>query len=224
MASRASAPIDESLTGTSRQPSSRSPSDSTIFSTPSQASRASSAPCGRNAMPVAYAPSAGSSKSTLSRRKRSGTCSMMPAPSPVLGSAPAAPRCSRLTSAMIALSTRSRLRRPYMSTTNATPQESCSLAGSYRPTGPGACFIIGLTSYAASPAHPSSRFRLRSQITWIHSSTGDFRSHSKRRPRPGRGCAACGGGTDLADCCVTQGCQGCPTRGWSRCPVRQRRC
>lgn len=41
----------------------------------------------------------------------------MPAPSPLRGSAPAAPRCSRLSSAVIALSTMSRLRRPCISTT-----------------------------------------------------------------------------------------------------------
>ncbi len=46
-----------------------------------------------------------------------------------VGSEPAAPRCSRFTSAVIAFSTMSLLRRPFMSTTNATPQESCSFDG-----------------------------------------------------------------------------------------------
>jgi hypothetical protein len=60
------------------------------------------------------------------RRNSSGTCSRIPAPSPVLGSAPWAPRCSMLSSAVMALSTMSRLLRPCMSATIATPQESCS--------------------------------------------------------------------------------------------------
>ncbi len=78
-------------------------------------------------------PLAGSSKSTTARRNSSGTCSRMPAPSPVFGSAPWAPRCSRFSSAVMALSTMSRLRRPCMSATIATPHESCSYAGLYSP-------------------------------------------------------------------------------------------
>jgi hypothetical protein len=53
IASRASAPNDDSSVGTSRQPSTSSPSASTIFSTDSQAVAASLEDCGRNAMPVA---------------------------------------------------------------------------------------------------------------------------------------------------------------------------
>ena len=112
--------------GTSRQPSTVRPSASTIFSTPSTASAASRADCGRKATPVAYDPSSGSSKSQTARRKRSGTWIMIPAPSPLFCSAPAAPRCSRFSRAVMALSTMSRLRRPCMSTTMATPQASCS--------------------------------------------------------------------------------------------------
>ena len=44
-------------------------------------------------------PAVGSSKSTVSRSSRSGIWIRMPAPSPVSGSAPVAPRCSRLVSA-----------------------------------------------------------------------------------------------------------------------------
>ena len=54
---------------------------------------------GRKALPTAYAPCRGSRKSTSPRRKASGICSSMPAPSPVLGSEPVAPRWSRLRSA-----------------------------------------------------------------------------------------------------------------------------
>ena len=53
IASRASAPSDDSSVGTSRQPSTSSPSASTIFSTAAQAAIASLDDCGRNAIPVA---------------------------------------------------------------------------------------------------------------------------------------------------------------------------
>ena len=65
-----------------------------------------------------------------SRRNRSGTWSRMPAPSPVSDSAPVAPRCSRLHSAPMASSTIRLVARPLMSTTNDTPQASCSNRGS----------------------------------------------------------------------------------------------
>src|SRR4051794_14763623 len=68
----------------------------------------------------------------------------MPAPSPVSGSAPEAPRCSRLRSAVRPCSTRSWLLRPATSTTKATPHASCSWAGSYRPCAGGS--IGGLPS------------------------------------------------------------------------------
>ncbi len=53
IASRASAPSDDSSVGTSRQPSTSRPSASAIFSTASHAVAASLDDCGRNAMPVA---------------------------------------------------------------------------------------------------------------------------------------------------------------------------
>ena len=53
-------------------------------------------------MPTAYAPGGGSSKPATARRNASGTCTVMPAPSPEDGSAPAAPRWSRLRSAVSA--------------------------------------------------------------------------------------------------------------------------
>ena len=53
IASRASAPRDDSSVGTSRQPSTSRPSASAIFSTASQAAAASFEDCGRKAMPVA---------------------------------------------------------------------------------------------------------------------------------------------------------------------------
>ena len=83
-----------------------------------------------HAVPAAYECLAGRSKSTTSRKNRSGTCIRIPAPSPELGSAPAAPRWSRLRRAVSALQTMSWLGTPVMVATKATPQASCSWAPS----------------------------------------------------------------------------------------------
>ncbi|CFE41380.1 Uncharacterised protein [Mycobacterium tuberculosis] len=53
MASRDSAPSDESSVGTLRQPRTCSPSASAIFCTAAQAAAASLDDCGKNAIPVA---------------------------------------------------------------------------------------------------------------------------------------------------------------------------
>ena len=58
----------------------------------------------------------------------------IPAPSPLSGSAPDAPRCSKLRSAVNALLTISCDCILLSVATIATPHASCSLAGSYRPT------------------------------------------------------------------------------------------
>src|SRR5438046_6840937 len=55
----------------------------------------------------------------------------MPAPSPVSGSAPAAPRWFRQQTAVSASSTMAWLLRPCTSTTKPTPHASCSNRGSY---------------------------------------------------------------------------------------------
>ena len=78
---------------------------------------------------------AGSSKSTTSRSSSTGNCSRMPAPSPLLGSAPAAPRCSRCSRAVNPSATMLCERRPLMSATIATPHESRSCSGSYKTLG-----------------------------------------------------------------------------------------
>src|SRR5262249_35609294 len=57
----------------------------------------------------------------------------MPAPSPDSASAPEAPRCSRFSRAVSARVIVSRRRPPSSRATSATPQASCSYAGSYRP-------------------------------------------------------------------------------------------
>jgi len=59
-----------------------------------------------------------------------GVCTRMPAPSPARGSAPTAPRCSRLSRIVSASSTSLCDFRPLMSAMNPTPQESFSSVGS----------------------------------------------------------------------------------------------
>ena len=94
-------------------------------------SATASASPGRNAVPTAYAPRAGERRS---RRRRAGTrrapACRMPAPSPELASAPAAPRWSRLRRAVSALATMSWLASPVRVATKATPHASCSWRGS----------------------------------------------------------------------------------------------
>ena len=61
----------------------------------------------------------------------------MPAPSPVSGSAPVAPRCSMLHKAPNPVCTMRWLATPLTCTTNDTPHESCSKRGSYKPCADG---------------------------------------------------------------------------------------
>ncbi len=85
-----------------------------------------------------------------------GICTRMPAPSPARGSAPTAPRCSRLTRIVSASSTILCDLRPLMSAINPTPQESFSSAGSNRPK-PDASIAHALL--AVAPNHFASRPR-----------------------------------------------------------------
>ena len=125
-------------TGTARHPRTCSPSSLAMASTCSRASARASGSCGRKQIPAAnvLVPSGalgGSSKSTTSLRSSTGSWMRMPAPSPLLGSAPAAPRCSRCSRATSPSATMACERWPWMSVTMATPQESDSFSGSYKP-------------------------------------------------------------------------------------------
>src|ERR1700733_8109599 len=94
------------------------------------------ASCGRNSAPTAYRPGAGNVKPSSAdffAKNLCGICTRMPAPSPARGSAPTAPRCSRLTRMVSASSTILCDLRPLMSAMNPTPQESFSSAGSNKP-------------------------------------------------------------------------------------------
>ncbi|CAB4674511.1 unannotated protein [freshwater metagenome] len=107
MTSRAVEPIIELFVGTGRQPRTFNPSVSAIAAIAALTATTSVGSCGRYAVPAAYIPAAGSSKSTTARKNSSGTRNKMPAPSPLSGSAPVAPRCSRFTSAVRAFCTMS---------------------------------------------------------------------------------------------------------------------
>src|ERR1700731_1667543 len=86
--------------------------------------------------PIAYSPGAGSvkpSSAAFLAKNLCGICVRMPAPSPARGSAPTAPRCSRLTRMVSASATIWCDLRPLMSAMKPTPHESLSSAGSYIP-------------------------------------------------------------------------------------------
>src|SRR5580704_3156822 len=72
----------------------------------------------------------------------------MPAPSPARGSAPTAPRCSRLSRMVSASSTIWCDLRPLISAMNPTPQESFSSAGSNRPKPDALIVVLALPAEA----------------------------------------------------------------------------
>ena len=130
MTPRAVLPSSDGVVGTSRQPRTRRPSSAASASTDARAAASAASSSGRNAVPTAYAPLSGSGNGVTPRRNASGTWVRMPAPSPESGSAPEAPRWSRLRSAVSAWSTISWVATPDRVATKATPQASCSYAGS----------------------------------------------------------------------------------------------
>ena len=87
---------------------------------------------GRKSSPVPYFPFSGTGM-PCSRMNSCGICNMMPAPSPVLLSAPSAPRWRIFSNTFNADSTNSCDLLPWMFTNIPTPQASCSLVASYRP-------------------------------------------------------------------------------------------
>jgi len=121
------------LVGTVRQPRTGWPSDWMICSKRSSSRRRWVTLRGRNTSPLAYSPGPGSAMRAFrhtSLRKAWGICSSTPAPSPVFGSLPAAPRWSRLINTCGACCRIWWDRRPFMSTTKPTPHASCSNQGS----------------------------------------------------------------------------------------------
>ena len=80
---------------------------------------------GRNRIPVPYRPFSGTGI-PCSKINSWGICNMIPAPSPVLLSAPSAPRWRMFSSTFRADSTNSWLLFPWMFTIIPTPHASCS--------------------------------------------------------------------------------------------------
>ena len=101
MTTRAVEPGTLSSTGTSRQPSRWVPSSAQASAISDSQTRRSGAAGGRKATPTPYAPASGSVSRVLSARNSWGTWRRIPAPSPLSGSAPVAPRWPRLTRARI---------------------------------------------------------------------------------------------------------------------------
>ena len=136
MQARLVLPSVVALTGTLRQPKNRCPCSRTMASKAASAAVRRLSSRLKNSMPTPYRPGAGSvipiRWHSLSR-KACGSWVRMPAPSPVSGSAPAPPRCSRLHRMSRAWVTILCERLPAMSTIMPMPQASCSKAGEYSP-------------------------------------------------------------------------------------------
>ena len=115
-----------------------------MFSIAVTASDLLPASAGKNAIPTPYCPSAGNGKLATSERNLCGIWMSTPAPSPVSTSAPVAPRCSMRHNAPIPIATMLCDLRPCTSTTNDTPQASCSKRGSYKPLAGGMelCIVV----------------------------------------------------------------------------------
>src|SRR5712671_5664896 len=164
---RATSPGAFSSIGTRRQPRTFWPSSRITFSTMRSHSLRWFTSDGRNTIPTPYWPAAGRSMRSAfaSRRKNaSGICTRMPAPSPVSGSQPHAPRCVRLFSTVRPFWTISCERSPLTFTTKPTPQASCSMRGSLSQ------FVFGFVmsrspqmsrAFARSPRAPRVRGRYR---------------------------------------------------------------
>ena len=91
-----------------------------------------------------------------------GICTRIPAPSPARGSAPTAPRCSRLSRMVSASSTILCDLRPLMSAMKPTPQEAFSSAGSNsppcsQPCSPNPCALIVVSRALPAAVLPASR-------------------------------------------------------------------
>ena len=92
-----------------------------------------------------------------------GVCTRMPAPSPARGSAPTAPRCSRLSRMVSASSTILCDLRPLMSAMKPTPQESFSCAGSNSPKPCAPKTLRAHRRSRASPPWPYARAEVLAQ-------------------------------------------------------------
>ena len=132
-------------TGTSRQPATARPARPARSAMSAVA--ASTASGGRKHMANATrrrGPSSTPASASSRRRKRGEIGMLIPAPSPVVSSAPRAPRCARAASASSAIGTARAAWRPSVSATKPTPHASCSWRGSYSGAGMGSRRSTGI--------------------------------------------------------------------------------
>ena len=128
----ASFPRMDELTGTLRKCIRFNPSRSISSIMTLSMCDCSCSSLGRKTSPVPYFPFSGTGM-PCKRMNSWGIWSMMPAPSPVLLSAPSAPRCFMFSNTLRAESTNSWDLLPWMSTIMPTPHASCSFEASYNP-------------------------------------------------------------------------------------------
>ena len=131
---RATGPTASGTTGTSRHEMTFAPFSRTA------ASKVGSSPTAPKTMATPYSPFGGRAGTVL-RKKASGICRRRPAPSPVSGSFPVAPRCMsrfRTVRPRVTMSWEATLSR---FATRPTPQASCSKFRSYIPICPFWCIM-----------------------------------------------------------------------------------
>ena len=158
-------PREELSVGTSRQPMRVRPSSAITRSKVSRTICFPAASRGMKIWPTAYWPGAGSVKPRRAAsfaKKRWGIWTSMPAPSPARGSAPTAPRCSRLSRIWIPSSMILWDLRPLMSAMKPTPQASRSWAGSNRPEAAGRPAMGAVLAAVAPATTPALTLSMRS--------------------------------------------------------------
>ena len=154
-------------------------------------------------------------------RNLCGVCTSMPAPSPERGSAPTAPRCSRLTRIVNASSTILCDLRPLMSAINPTPQESFSSAGSNRPK-PDASIVVLAILPEPRPPWPCASDAVTVALLprhRPHAGDGRERACAHERVAPGRGIRL-GGNLCAALAAALVACSCRPARPRHRRPTR----
>src|SRR5271157_283870 len=162
---RARRPMVLAFTGVSRQPRTVRPSSRTISSRMASHDIRSWGSTGRKTMPTPYSPGEGSGKPKREHspsKKAWGIWINTPAPLPVWGSHPQAPRCVRLIRISIPFRMMSWDFSPEMLATKPIPQASCSLRGSYRPCAFGKPWKV-YPSLISNPFGHDGSFDLRLQ-------------------------------------------------------------
>mmetsp|Transcript_2512 Transcript_2512/g.9025 ORF Transcript_2512/g.9025 Transcript_2512/m.9025 type:complete len:303 (+) Transcript_2512:1536-2444(+) len=173
----AKGPTTSLFTGTSRKPSTFTPSDSKHCSTSRRASAACWSSSGRKSMPTPCLPSSICGQHSC-RSSSKGISHMMPAPSPESLSAEHPPRCSMQPQALMALEMTSCSRTPSRRAISPTPHASRSAKSVSASTAP-VPFAMHLTARRAGADDVGGRAHEERRIVpALHS-----RSRSRRRSR-----------------------------------------